>query len=107
MTKAIARPLAVVVVEKVGWRVGLRAVTYLAAWGLCADALGRPPAVKEYAEYWNQTLAMSYKEREAFGTVWPDLIDTPDVLWDQIKRQVRNRSSKAVATADVLAVRLP
>jgi hypothetical protein len=102
-----ARPLAVVVVEKVGWRTGLRAVTYLAAWGLCADALGHSPSVKEYAEYWHQSLAMSYKEREGFGAVWPELIDTPEVLWDQIKRQVKSRSSKAVATADVLAVRLP
>jgi len=107
MTKANSRPLSVVVVEKVGWRTGLRAVTYLAAWGLAADALGRGPAVKEYADYWHQSLAMSYKEREAFGAVWPELIDTPEVLWDQIRRQVKNRSSKAVATADVLAVRLP
>jgi hypothetical protein len=106
MTKANARPLAVVVVEKVGWRTGLRAVTYLAAWGLAADALGHPVSVKEYAEYWHQSLALSYKEREAFGSVWPDLVESPEVIWDRIKSQVKNRSSKAVASADVLAVRL-
>jgi len=107
MTKANARPLAVVVVEKVGWRQGLRAVTFLAAWGLASDALGHPVSVKEYTDYWHQSLSLSYKERDAFGAVWPELVDSPEVIWDQIKRQVRNRSSKAVATADVLAVRLP
>ena len=81
-------------------------MTYLAAWGLATDALGHPVTVKEYTAYWHQSLAVSYKEREAFGSVWPELVETPEVLWDQIKRQVKNRSSKAVATADVLAVRL-
>lgn len=107
MTKAIARPLSVVVVEKVGWRQGLRALTFLAAWGLATDSLGHPATVKEYADYWHQSLALSYKEREAFGSVWPESVDTPEVVWDQIKRQVRNRSSKTIATADVMAVRLP
>lgn len=106
MPKQSARPLAVVVVEKVGWRHGLRAVSYLASWGLASDALGHPVSVKEHAEYWKQSLAMSYKEREAFGMVWPELVETPEVIWDKVKRQVQNRSSKAVATADVLAVRL-
>lgn len=107
MTKAKeARPLAVVVVEKVGWRQGLRAVTYLAAWGLATDSVGHPVSVKEYTDYWHQSSSLSYKERDAFGTVWPELVDTPEVIWDQIKRQVKNRSSKAVATGDVLAVRL-
>jgi hypothetical protein len=51
-------------------------------------------------------LALSYKEREAFGAVWPELVETPEVVWDKIKGQVKSRSSKAVATADVLAVRM-
>lgn len=107
MAKEPVRPLAVVVVEKVGWRHGLRAVTYLASWGLASDALGHPVSVKEHAEYWKQSLALSYKEREAFGMMWPELVDTPEVIWDAIKRQVRHRSSKSVAAADVLAVRVP
>lgn len=107
MAKEAARPLAVVVVEKVGWRTGLRAVTFLAAWGLASDAAGHPVTMKEYADHWNQSLALSYKEREAFGSVWPEAVDSPEVVWGQIKRQVRNRSSKAIAAADVLAVRLP
>lgn len=107
MAKPELRPLAVVVVEKIGWRQGLRAVTYLAAWGLATDALGHSASVKEYADYWGQSLALSYKEREAFGSMWPEAVDTPEVVWDKIKRQVKNRSSKTVATADVLAVRLP
>lgn len=106
MAKEAARPLAVVVVEKVGWRQGLRAATYLAAWGLASDALGHGVTPQEYATYWNQSLSLAYKEREAFSTVWPEL-DSPGVLWNQIKRQVRNRSSKSVAAADVLAVRMP
>lgn len=106
MAKETARPLAVVVVEKVGWRQGLRAVTYLAAWGLASDAAGHPVTVQEYTDHWNQSLSLSYKEREAFSTVWPEL-DSPEVIWNQIKRQVRNRSSKSVAAADALAVRLP
>jgi len=107
MTKAIGRPLAVVVVEKVGWREGLRAVTFLAAWGLATDALGHPVSMKEYAAYWKQSEALTYRERVAFGTVWPESVDNPEVVWEPIKRQVRNRSSKAVAAADVLAVRVP
>jgi hypothetical protein len=106
MAKAEVRPLAVVVVEKVGWRQGLRALTFLAAWGLATDALGHSVTMKEYTEYWHQSLALSYKEREAFGAVWPELVETPEVVWDKIKHQVKSRSSKAVATADVLAVRM-
>jgi len=106
MAKEEVRPLAVVVVEKIGWRQGMRAVTFLAAWGLATDALGHPATVKEYADYWHQSLALSYKEREAFGSMWPESVETPQDVWDKIKRQVKNRSSKAVATADVLSVRL-
>jgi len=107
MTKAIGRPLAVVVVEKVGWREGLRALTFLAAWGLATDSLGHPASMKEYAAHWNQSEALTYRERVAFGTVWPEYVETPEVIWNQVKSQVKNRSSKAVAAADVLAVRLP
>ena len=104
---AETKPLAVVVVEKVGWREGLRALTFLAAWGLATDALGHPVTMKEYASYWNQSEALTYRERVAFGTVWPEYVETPGVIWDQVKRQVKNRSGKMVATADVLAVRIP
>jgi hypothetical protein len=106
MPKKEIRPLAVVVVEKVGWRNGLSALTYLASWGVASDSLGHPATVKEVSEYWNQSLSITYRERVAFASVWPELVDTPEVLWDKVKAQVRNRRKKSVATAEVLAVRL-
>lgn len=100
-----SKPLAVFVVEKIGWRQGLRALSFLAAWGIASERVGHPVTMQEYTDFWGQSLATSYKERDAFALVWPDEVKTPGVVWDKVKRQVKERDSRAVAAAEVLAVK--
>jgi hypothetical protein len=101
-----AKPLAVFVVEKIGWRQGLKALSFLAAWGIATENVGHPVTMQEYTDYWGQSLATSYKEREAFGQIWPEATGSPGVVWDRIKRQVHERERRSVAAAEVLAAKL-
>lgn len=84
------KPLGVLVVGKIGMRRGLRALTYIVAWGLASDAEGHPLTVEEYTAYWKQSLSTSYREREAFLMVWPDLAN-PGPIWDQARDSVTQK----------------
>lgn len=105
-SQSAGKPLSVFVVEKIGWRQGLKALTFLAAWGIASENVGHPITMQEYTDYWGQSLATSYKERDAFAQVWPDAMKTPGVVWDKVKPHVSERESRTVAAAQVLAVRL-
>jgi len=98
-------PLAVLVVKKLGWRRGLDALTFLTAWGIASDSLGHPVRMTEYAEYWGQSLAKSYKEREAFFLMWPDEA-SPERLWGLARSAVSSSLPKEVAVAQVSAVKV-
>lgn len=82
--------MGVVVVEKIGLRRGLRALTYIVSWGLASDAEGHPLSVDEYTAYWKQSRSTSYRERDAFLMVWPDLAD-PGPIWEKARESVTQK----------------
>jgi hypothetical protein len=98
------KPLSVFVVEKIGWRQGLRALTFLAAWGIATENVGHPVSMQEYSDYWGQSLSTSYKERDAFVLIWPDAEKAPEVVWDRVKPSVKERKNKSLLAAEILAV---
>lgn len=98
------KPAAVYVIEKVGWRKGLTALTYLAAWGLASEALGHPVTVAEYSHYWKQSLAKSYKEREAFVLAWPQYEKSPEPLWRLVGPKIVERKRRDVVVTQLSGV---
>jgi hypothetical protein len=102
--KKVNKPLGMLVVEKVGLRRGLRALTYIVAWGLASDAEGHPLTVEEYTAHWKQSLSTSYREREAFLMVWPDLKD-PGPVWDRVRDAVTAKRPE-LALTEIMGVRL-
>jgi len=91
------------VVKKVGWRQGLRALTYVAAWGIASDAVGRPLTVEEYGQHWKESRATAYREFQAFRMVWPKE-ETPARIWAKARDSVGERSRADVAAAQLGAL---
>lgn len=87
MARKVNKPLGFLVVEKVGIRRAIRVFSFVAAWGLASDAVGHPVTMQEYTDYWRQSLATTYRERDAFKMVWPDL-DTPEPIWSKAREHV-------------------
>jgi hypothetical protein len=91
------------------------AVSYLAAWGVCADQLGASvgrdgrwrrfhsegfgPTHSEYSTYWKQSEAKTAREAAAFRQAFPGETD-PGRLWLQIRDQVVSRE-RDMAIAEV------
>lgn len=96
-------PVSVMVVKKVGWRQGLRALTYVAAWGIASDAEGRSLTVEEYGDYWKESRATAYREFQAFRRVWPNE-ETPARIWGKARDRVAERKRPDVAAAQLGAL---
>jgi hypothetical protein len=99
MARKVNKPLGVLVVEKIGLRRGMRALTYIVSWGLATEAEGHPVTMDEYTAYWKQSLSTSYRELDAFRLVWPDLKD-PELVWERVRENVtQKRPELAVVEA--------
>jgi hypothetical protein len=96
-------PVGVMVVRKVGWRQGLRALTYVVAWGIAADREGRALTVEEYADYWKESRATAYREFQAFRRVWPKE-ENPARIWGMARERVGERKRADVAAAQLGAL---
>ena len=87
--------------RKAGIRRGNRALVFLAQYGLAREKAGDVIGMEGYRSYWGCSLATAYRDWDAFQVVFGDL--EVEVLWQDIKRQVRDRQNKLGAVADVTA----
>ena len=66
-------------IRRHGWGTMRRAVTFAGAWAICAEALGRPPGIEEYAAWWAQPYRTAYREQAAFREVTG--LASPEPIW--------------------------
>lgn len=52
-----------------GIRDVMRALTFAAAWAIAAEAIGHPPTLLEYREWWREKERVTYKDQAAFRRV--------------------------------------
>jgi hypothetical protein len=73
-----------------GMRRGIRGVTFLVSWGLCADSLDRVPSVDDVGEYWGDSRATAYRDFGDFRAAFPEEA-TPERLWAVVRAHVSSR----------------
>ena len=86
--------LAIVIARRVGFRNSMKVLTFITAWGIVYESLGRAPAsVEEYADWWKESYPTAYREQKLFREAMPGH-DTPTELWEEVRAQVRGKSKR-------------
>src|SRR3954465_969741 len=75
-----------VAVSRVGTVKGARVVAFILCWAIADDALGHPPTLEEYAEWWNESRATAFREQARFRECFPDEA-TPQRIVDLLTQQ--------------------
>jgi hypothetical protein len=70
-----------VCIARGGVRKGVRVQTFITAWTVASQAMGRPITLDEYAEWWKHSRATAFRHQAAFREVFPAL-DTPQPIAD-------------------------
>lgn len=68
-----------------------KAASYLAAWGLVYEEMGRRPTQQEYCDYWRQSMATGTREVQAFKACVPEGVTVEDV-WLHVRAGVAKAS---------------
>ena len=73
---------------RVGLRKTLKALTFIASWGIVYEALGRAPeSIEEYAEWWRESRAKAFRDQQLFREALPGE-DTPTRIYEQARVHV-------------------
>lgn len=78
--------LAQIAVAKKGVIKGSRVLTFIASWAIAEEALGHPPSIEEYAEWWKESRSTVYREQARFRECFPHEA-TPQRIVDLLKAQ--------------------
>lgn len=82
--KGVSDSAAGVAIKRAGFIRGQQGLTFAAAWWIVSYALDRPPAsVDEYAAWWKQSRAQSFREQQSFRICFPEFA-TPTELLDAL-----------------------
>lgn len=98
--------LAEYLVSKVGLRKATTVASFVVAWGIYTERAKPPHTMKDYCEFWGQSLAYGYKERDVFRICFPH-DDFPDRQWAHVRevyRSVSERGERERAAARALSV---
>src|SRR4051794_18566436 len=70
----------------VGQVKGAKVVAFLVCWAVAEEALGHPPTLDEYADWWNESRATAFREQARFREAFPGET-TPQRLVDALKSE--------------------
>jgi hypothetical protein len=68
-----------VCISRGGLRKGVRVQTFITAWTLASQSMGRPITLDEYAEWWKQPRSTAFRHQAEFRAVFPQL-ETPQAI---------------------------
>src|SRR5437764_14606153 len=87
MGRSYSQPsLAKIIIGRVVLMKGGRVLAFILAWSVAEEALGYPPTLEEYAEWWNESRATAFREQARFRECFPDEA-TPQRIVDLLKQQ--------------------
>src|SRR4051794_40583995 len=72
--------------ERVGQFKGAKVVAFIVMWAIAEEALGHPPTLEEYADWWHGSRSTVFREQARFRAAFPGEA-TPQRLVDHLKRQ--------------------
>jgi hypothetical protein len=83
-----------------GFKTAHQVMSFIAAWAICCEALGRAPeSVDEYSDWWRQSRATGFREQQLFRQVMAPML-TPTVFWES----TRSTYSELFAKKNVVKV---
>lgn len=88
---------------KLGMWKGSKAASFIAAWTIASQAMGRPITIAEYSEWWKEPLSTAYRHRALFREVFPDL-QTPQPIADAAIVRADEWMSRGIAGFSQLPV---
>ena len=107
--KLEADSLLVVLTKRVGLLKAMKVLTFIVAWGIVTEDLGRPPeTVEEYAYWWRESAATAYREQRLFREALRDDTATPTPIWEQARSQLdaKDETRKELAAAKLGTLRI-
>lgn len=76
-----------------------RVAAFVVAWAIGMRDEGRDSySITEYQRYWNESERQAYRVQREFRELWPEY-ETPDVLAQQLLKQIDGRISKREAAS--------
>lgn len=72
--------------KRVGQIKGGKVVAFIVMWAIAEEALGHPPTLEEYAEWWRESRSTVFREQARFREAFPGET-TPQRLVDLLKAQ--------------------
>jgi hypothetical protein len=100
--------LAIALARRVGFRNAMKVMTFVVAWGIVYEALGRAPeSVEEYADWWKESHPTAYREQRLFREAMSGQ-QTPTELWESVRGQVnvKRKNDLDVGAAKLATVRV-
>ena len=94
-TPGLPRTLAQVAIEKKGVIKGSRVLAFILCWGIAEEALGHPPTVEEYADWWKESRSTAYREQARFRECFPTEA-TPQRIVNMLQAQRADWKAKGV-----------
>lgn len=102
---ASASMLWPIVVKRVGWRRGYKAMLHAACWWIGEREKGGPFAtVDEYADHWNLSRATAFRDQQSFRGAFPTC-ETPRELAERIGFKVEAGETETVVSARLIGWR--
>jgi hypothetical protein len=74
-------------IEQGGLRRGLKVMSFIVAWGVASEDLGREITIEEYGEWWKVSRSSAFREQALFREVLGDRYTTPAALLDEARAQ--------------------
>jgi hypothetical protein len=74
-----ARTVAEVCTARAGVLKGARVQAFICSWTIASQAMGKPITLDEYAEWWRESRATSFRHQARFREVFPHL-ETPQPI---------------------------
>jgi hypothetical protein len=71
---------------RVGQVKGAKVVAFIVMWAIAEEALGHPPTLDEYSEWWHESRSTAFREQARFRDAFPAEA-TPQGLVDSLKEQ--------------------
>jgi hypothetical protein len=84
-------PLLTIAARRVGLRKAFKVLSFMAAWGLAEESVGRSIGIEEYASWWREANGTVYRHQALFREAFPGestparLLALASEQWDERK----------------------
>lgn len=91
--------------KRMGFLKGTRVVAFIVSWAVAEEALGHPPSLEEYADWWKESRSTAFREQARFRECFPGE-ETPQRIVDLLTAQRENWYRQGVGGAGNMRIAL-